>query len=62
MEVGPTTPARHEIEEEAMEARKEGRARRIGVIVFQAVAVIVAYVAIVAMLIYPLLEKAGFLA
>lgn len=45
-----------------MKPWKEGRARRVGVIVFQAVAVIVAYVAIVAMLIYPLLEKAGFLA
>lgn len=45
-----------------MEIRNEGRLGRTGVIVFQAVAMIVAYVAIVAMLIYPLLEKAGFLA
>lgn len=45
-----------------MESRTEESPRPSGVIVFQAIAVIVAYVAIVAMLIYPLLEKAGFLA
>lgn len=45
-----------------MKPRKEEKTWRTGVIVLQAVAVIVAYVAIVATLIYPLLEKAGFLA
>ena len=45
-----------------MKAEQAEKTRQSGVIVFKAVAVIVAYVALVAMLIYPLLEKAGFLA